>query len=47
MMNINTYLLSAFIRLRLINGIPTRREIVDRILKTSTRSVFPEGWEFR
>lgn len=47
MMNINTSLLSSFIRLRLINGIPSRREIVQSILRTSTRSIFPDGWEFR
>ena len=47
MMHINTGLLAAFIRIRMHMGIPTRQEIVQKILKTSTYSYIPEGWEFK
>jgi hypothetical protein len=47
MIHINTSLLAAFISIRLSLGIPTKDEIVSRILKTNTHTIYPDGWEFK
>jgi len=44
MNTLNWTLITAFMQRRFINGIPSKQEIVERIKKTSTRTVTPAGW---
>jgi hypothetical protein len=46
-MKINCELLANFIRCRLHNGIPSKSDIIERINKTATKSVFPANWIYR
>ena len=46
-LNINYELLISFLQRRNMAGIPTKIDIIYAINKTKTRSVFPEGWEWK
>ena len=47
MIHINTRLLAAFISIRLSLGIPTKDEIISRISRTNTHTIYPPNWEYK
>jgi hypothetical protein len=46
-MNINYDLLCEFLRTRVILGIPTQIDILASVQKTKTRTLLPEGWQWK
>lgn len=44
---INYNLFCEFLRRRNLLGIPTRIDILAAVQRTRTRSILPEGWEWR
>jgi hypothetical protein len=46
-LKINYDLLFSFLKTRMIYGIPTKIDILYSLNKTQTRSVIPDGWEWK
>jgi len=46
-LKINYDLLISYLKLRMMHGIPTKIDILSSVSKTKTRTITPEGWEWR
>jgi hypothetical protein len=46
-LKINYELLISFLEKRMMYGIPTKIDILYSLNKTQTRSVIPDGWEWK
>ena len=44
---INYQLLITFLNCRRVLGIPTKIDILASVQRTKTRSVYPDGWEWK
>jgi len=45
--NYNYELLYSFLRCRIINGCPSKIEIMASVNRTLTRHVYPDGWDWK